>query len=65
MTTRHRFTGLQTTPTSRRRNRSRLARELGEFRSQAELTELAAVLDRHADADTEQLRELVDWTSAA
>lgn len=64
MSTQHRFAGLQSTLLPRRR-RTRLARELGQFRSQADLTELAALLDRHPDAETEQLRELVDWTAAA
>lgn len=50
---------------TRTRKNRRLARELDQFRTRAELLELAAVLDRHDDAKTEPLRELVDWTRAA
>ncbi|WP_460605710.1 hypothetical protein [Jatrophihabitans fulvus] len=47
------------------RRSARLAAELAEYRSQAELTELAALLDRYSDDETQKLRELVDWTRAA
>lgn len=57
--TRSRFT-----PRSTRRPR-RVAAELAEYRSQAELSELAAILGRYSDAETSELRELVDWTRAA
>jgi hypothetical protein len=45
--------------------RTVLARELATVRSQAELAELAAVLDRHGDAEADPIRAVVDWTRAA
>ncbi len=52
------------------RGRSRAARralaaDLAGYTSPADLIELSAVLARHADADADTVRELVDWTRAA
>lgn len=46
-------------------DRDRFARELATVCSQAELAELAAVLDRHGDAESDPIRAIVDWTRAA
>lgn len=42
-----------------------LRRDLAAFASPAELLELSALLGRYDDADTEEIRSLVDLTRAA
>jgi hypothetical protein len=67
--TRHRIEprrrALRTNRQRHTNDRDRLARELATVRSQSELAELAAVLDRHCDAESEPIRAIVDWTRAA
>lgn len=48
-----------------RREREALARDMAGFGTPAELTELAAILERYDDQDTAQLRLLVNWDRAA
>jgi hypothetical protein len=43
----------------------RLTADLSTYTSQADLTELSAILRRHPDAQAEPVRELVDFTAAA
>ena len=45
--------------------RARLTHDLQSFTSQADLADLAALLDRHDDRETGALRDAVDWTRAA
>jgi hypothetical protein len=45
--------------------RKALARELAAFDTKNDLLELATILARHADADTEAIRGIVDWNAAA
>lgn len=45
--------------------REALTNDLSTYTSKADLAELAALLDRHSDADSAPLRDAVDWTRAA
>lgn len=51
--------------TRRHRTDDTLARDLRSYTSKADLAELAAILDRYSDSDTESVRAAVDWTRAA
>lgn len=42
-----------------RDERTRLRAELASYRTEAEMLELDAILDRHADADAEPVRRLI------
>lgn len=42
-----------------RDERTRLRAELASYRTQADLLELDAILDRHSDADAEPVRRLI------
>jgi hypothetical protein len=62
------MTALRESRRVRRAKRSEtdaLRRDLATYESPAELLELAAMLGRHDDADTEAIRNLVDLTRAA
>lgn len=42
-----------------------LEHDLATFDTKADLAELAAILDRHDDADAAVVRDLVNWSRAA
>jgi hypothetical protein len=63
-----RWTALRETQRARRTTRAAkkaLAHDLSAFDSQADRLELAAMLGRYDDAETEEIRSLVDLTRAA
>ena len=45
--------------------RKKLAKELSAFTTTNDLIELSALLERYDDADTADIRRLVDWSPAA
>ncbi len=50
---------------SARRAHKQLAADLATYANPTELAELAAILGRYDDTETDRIRGLVDWTHAA
>lgn len=50
---------------ARRDARADLAQQLAAFTSPGDLLDLSATLARYDDAETESIRNIVDWTVAA
>ncbi|MEP6851847.1 MAG: hypothetical protein ABJA87_04215 [bacterium] len=49
----------------RRAARTALTRDLATFDTRSDLTDLAAILDRHSDADASGVRAIIDWSRSA